>query len=125
MGLKTVILRRLVAQQSAQKLFFRPSFRTTTLSESVSCSKRTYFSTAHVISNISLASNRSLSSIKIGDVELTSERYKGSVERGNYAHLSTKDVAYFRDLLGKNRVVTDSAEIEGHNVDWLKMVRGI
>ncbi len=59
------------------------------------------------------------------DVELTSERYKGHVERGDYAHLASEDIAFFRDLLGKSRVITDSAELEGYNVDWLKMVRGI
>lgn len=45
--------------------------------------------------------SRTLTSIKVGDVELTSERYKGSVERGDYGHLASADVAFFRDLLGE------------------------
>jgi hypothetical protein len=67
---------------------------------------------------------RDFSSIKLSDVELTSERYKGQVSRGDYGHLSNEDITFFRDLLGEQRVLTEASDIEGHNVDWLKMVRG-
>jgi len=65
-----------------------------------------------------------MSSLKTSDVELTSVRYKDHVQRGNYAKLESQDIAYFKDLLGKTRVVTDTSDLEGHNVDWLKIVRG-
>ena len=55
-------------------------------------------------------------------VELTSKRYK--VSRGNYAALTGKDVEYFESILDKSRVVTDPSDLEGHNTDWLHMVRG-
>ena len=56
------------------------------------------------------------------EVELTSKRYK--VTRGNYASLTDQDVNHFKSVLEKSRVVTDETDLEGHNVDWLHMVRG-
>ncbi|CAG7727290.1 unnamed protein product [Allacma fusca] len=53
---------------------------------------------------------------------LTSERYK--VTRGNFAALNDKDLGYFESLLGKTRVLTEESDLEGHNTDWLHMVRG-
>jgi hypothetical protein len=67
---------------------------------------------------------RCMSSLKPSDVELTSVRYKDQVQRGQYAKLEPEDVAFFRDFLGKNRVITDSDDLASHNVDWLRMVRG-
>jgi len=67
----------------------------------------------------------SYSSIKLSDVELTSKRYKNHVHKDtNHGQLKADDVTYFRDYLGESRVVTDASDLEGHNVDWLRMVRG-
>ena len=57
-----------------------------------------------------------------GEVEFTSERY--GAERGKYSEINESDVSYFRSVLSSSRCVTDAEDIEPHNVDWLKMVRG-
>lgn len=66
-------------------------------------------------------------------VPLTAEHY--AVKRGDYAKLTELDIQEFRTILsgssgGKDvsevgeRVVTDPATIEPHNIDWLLSVRG-
>lgn len=57
------------------------------------------------------------------EVELTSVRYPG-VRRGNYAQLSDRHVQHFRSILPKERVITETEDVAGYNVDWLRMVRG-
>ncbi|CRK88582.1 CLUMA_CG002378, isoform A [Clunio marinus] len=59
------------------------------------------------------------SSSKIPD--LTKDRYP--IQRGQYAELSDKDYAQFESILDKNRVLTGS-DTQGHNIDWLRSVRG-
>lgn len=46
------------------------------------------------------------------------------VTRGNYATISDADVAHFESLLGENRIITDPADIQPHNIDFLSAVRG-
>ncbi|XP_021937077.1 D-2-hydroxyglutarate dehydrogenase, mitochondrial isoform X3 [Zootermopsis nevadensis] len=58
------------------------------------------------------------------EVELTSVRYPG-VRRGNYAQLSDRHVQHFRSILPKERVITETEDVAGYNVDWLRMVRGV
>ncbi|XP_028148779.1 D-2-hydroxyglutarate dehydrogenase, mitochondrial [Diabrotica virgifera virgifera] len=55
--------------------------------------------------------------------QLTKDRYP-HVKRGEYANLDQQHVGFFKDLLGLNRVITDSEECESFNVDWIKGVRG-
>ncbi|KAJ8875194.1 hypothetical protein PR048_023089 [Dryococelus australis] len=55
--------------------------------------------------------------------ELTAERYP-NVKRGNYNVLSDSHIQFFESILGRERVLTDTADVEPYNVDWLKMVRG-
>ncbi|OAD59077.1 D-2-hydroxyglutarate dehydrogenase, mitochondrial [Eufriesea mexicana] len=52
----------------------------------------------------------------------TADRY--DVKRGPYANISNNHVAYFDELLGRNRVITDADECEGYNIDHSKIVRG-
>lgn len=51
-------------------------------------------------------------------------RYKDHVQRGNFATLQPDDIAFFRATLGENRVLTEESDVEGYNVDWLRIVRG-
>ncbi|KAG5873084.1 hypothetical protein JTB14_011109 [Gonioctena quinquepunctata] len=55
--------------------------------------------------------------------QLTKDRYP-HVKRGEYAELDEHHLGFFRDLLGPDRVITDPADCEGFNVDWIKNVRG-
>jgi hypothetical protein len=57
-------------------------------------------------------------------VELTSVRYKDEVIRGNYSTITAEDISYFQDLLGKDSVSRNPAELERHNVDYYGLVRG-
>lgn len=68
--------------------------------------------------------SRSCTSTSRVDVELTSVRYKDHVQRGNYATLQPDDIAFFRETLGENRVLTEESDVDGYNVDWLGIVRG-
>ena len=57
--------------------------------------------------------------------EFTSVRYP-DIKRGNYAKVSEEDVNFFRDLLpGDGRVLTAEDDVEGYNIDWLGIVRGM
>ena len=49
-------------------------------------------------------------------------RYK--VDRGNFSKVCQDDVDFFLKLLGPHRVLLDESDLEGHNTDWLGMVRG-
>lgn len=55
-------------------------------------------------------------------VPFTADRYP--VSRGKYAELTDEDLSVFRSVLGKENVVTNSDDLEGYNVDWLKICRG-
>jgi hypothetical protein len=57
-------------------------------------------------------------------VELTSVRYKDHVKRGDFATLTEGHISFFEGLLGKPRVLTDPSDLEQHNTDWLRIVRG-
>ena len=70
---------------------------------------------------LSYRARRFASANPVGELEFTSKRYGG--ERGNYSEINEDDVRYFRSILS-SRCVTDAEDIEPHNVDWLKMVRG-
>ncbi|KAF3429149.1 hypothetical protein E2986_05180 [Frieseomelitta varia] len=52
----------------------------------------------------------------------TSDRY--NVKRGAYASISNDHVAFFNELLGRNRVIVDAEECEGYNIDYANIVRG-
>ncbi|CAG9771240.1 unnamed protein product [Ceutorhynchus assimilis] len=54
--------------------------------------------------------------------ELTKDRYP--VRRGEFAILNKEHLQFFTDLLGTQRVVTDPAECESYNIDWIRSVRG-
>ncbi|GLH15671.1 Alkyldihydroxyacetonephosphate synthase [Gryllus bimaculatus] len=56
-------------------------------------------------------------------VELTAVRYP-EVKRGNYSELTDRHIKFFENILGKDRTLTDPADVEAYNVDWIKMVRG-
>ncbi|XP_056634624.1 D-2-hydroxyglutarate dehydrogenase, mitochondrial [Diorhabda sublineata] len=55
--------------------------------------------------------------------QLTKDRYP-YVKRGQYANLDQHHLKYFKDLLGPNRVITDTDECQGFNIDWIRSVRG-
>merc|ERR1712136_308021 len=67
--------------------------------------------------------SRSLSNIKTSLPEFTSIRYP-DVQRGSYATLNETHISSFKNILDPNRVITDTTDLEGYNVDWLKTVRG-
>lgn len=52
-------------------------------------------------------------------------RYKDHVQRGKFGTLHADDIAFFREKLGINRVLTDPTDVDGYNVDWLRIVRGL
>ncbi|XP_026287639.1 D-2-hydroxyglutarate dehydrogenase, mitochondrial isoform X2 [Frankliniella occidentalis] len=53
---------------------------------------------------------------------LTKDRY--NVQRGNYATLTDRDVSFFEQIVGKSRILTDAADVEPYNADWLHSVKG-
>lgn len=53
---------------------------------------------------------------------LTKDRYP-HVKRGNFNRVTEKDIDFFKSVLG-SRVLTEESDVNGFNVDWLKMVRG-
>ena len=56
--------------------------------------------------------------------EFTSVRYP-YVKRGKYAKLTAEDVKFFEKLMpGEGRVFTSPDDVEGYNVDWMRIVRG-
>lgn len=56
-------------------------------------------------------------------VELTSVRHP-EIIRGNYSRLTEDDLSVFRNILTTNRCVSDPADLEPYNVDWMKSYRG-
>lgn len=56
-------------------------------------------------------------------VELTSVRHP-EIIRGNYSRLTEDDLSVFRNILTTNRCVSDPADVESYNVDWMKSYRG-
>lgn len=76
------------------------------------------------ISRLALAVKR-FYSIGLNEVELTSTRYKDHVQRGDFARLNESDINVFQGILGKDRILTDPADLELHNTDWIRIVRGI
>ncbi|XP_023323293.1 D-2-hydroxyglutarate dehydrogenase, mitochondrial [Eurytemora carolleeae] len=59
----------------------------------------------------------------IRNVTLSSEQYPGLV-RGRYGVISDTDIQAFNNILDTGRVLTDTDELEGYNVDWLRTVKG-
>lgn len=57
-------------------------------------------------------------------VELTSVRHP-EIIRGNYSRLTEDDLSVFRNILTTNRCVSDPADVESYNVDWMKSYRGM
>jgi len=68
--------------------------------------------------------NRSYCFVSTADVELTSVRYKGTVKRGDFSTLTDSDLGVFEGILGKDRILTDPSDLELHNLDWIRSVRG-
>ena len=57
-------------------------------------------------------------------VEFTSVRYP-KLKRGGYSRVEDRDVSVFERILpGGSRVITDPADLVGHNTDWIKTCRG-
>ncbi|XP_012151768.1 D-2-hydroxyglutaric acid dehydrogenase isoform X2 [Megachile rotundata] len=54
--------------------------------------------------------------------QFTADRYK--IERYAYSKISKEHVAFFKELLGRNRVITDPEECESYNIDFSRIVRG-
>ncbi|XP_058805835.1 D-2-hydroxyglutarate dehydrogenase, mitochondrial [Phymastichus coffea] len=54
--------------------------------------------------------------------ELTAVRYK--VKRGPYALINDQHAAFFQQLLGNERVITEPDECDTYNIDWLRIVKG-
>lgn len=67
----------------------------------------------HVSSNVTSQFN----------VKLTKDVYK--VKRGEFATLNDKHLQLFENILSKERVLTDSQDVDNYNVDWIKMLRGM
>ncbi|XP_066261640.1 D-2-hydroxyglutarate dehydrogenase, mitochondrial [Euwallacea similis] len=63
-----------------------------------------------------------LRSLASGIPELTKDRYP--VERGNFAFLDSNHLNFFKSVLGAQRMLTDPADCESFNIDWIKSVRG-
>ncbi|KAM8953170.1 D-2-hydroxyglutarate dehydrogenase, mitochondrial [Pelodytes ibericus] len=55
------------------------------------------------------------------DPPLTVERY--NVSRLPFSQVTAQDLNYFQQLV-PGRVVTDEEDLKGHNIDWLRTVRG-
>ncbi|OQV13645.1 D-2-hydroxyglutarate dehydrogenase, mitochondrial [Hypsibius exemplaris] len=55
-------------------------------------------------------------------VPFTADRYH--VRRENFAKVTADDAKVFREIVGDHGVITDAADLEGFNVDWLKICRG-
>ncbi|GLV38637.1 D-2-hydroxyglutaric acid dehydrogenase [Carabus blaptoides fortunei] len=66
---------------------------------------------------------RGLATSTDGLPELTKDRYP-HVHRGDYAELAECHVRHFTNILGDTRVLTDTTDVQGYNVDWIKNVRG-
>nr|XP_023019728.1 D-2-hydroxyglutarate dehydrogenase, mitochondrial-like [Leptinotarsa decemlineata] len=47
-----------------------------------------------------------------------------NVTRGDFNYLQNDHIHFFKSLLGENRVVMDSSDLEKYNVDWYLQVRG-
>lgn len=58
----------------------------------------------------------------LSSLKLTKDVY--DVKRGNFGVLKDSHVTAFEKILGKDRVLTDTSDVEPYNVDWIKMVRG-
>lgn len=56
------------------------------------------------------------------EIKFTKDVYK--VKRGDYAVLNDTHLQLFENILSKERVLTDPHDVESHNIDWIKMVRG-
>lgn len=52
----------------------------------------------------------------------TQDRYP--IARGRFSSITDSDIKHFESLLGANRVITDAADIQPHNIDFLQAVRG-
>ncbi|RUS80053.1 hypothetical protein EGW08_012170 [Elysia chlorotica] len=64
-----------------------------------------------------------LSSVRTSStVALTSSRLT-SLTRGPYSVVNDEDIQFFNKVL-EGRVITDKDELESHNTDWLKTVKG-
>lgn len=46
------------------------------------------------------------------------------VNRGKYGNVTDTDISHFESILTKSRVISDSAEMQGYNVDFIGCVRG-
>ncbi|XP_029643465.1 D-2-hydroxyglutarate dehydrogenase, mitochondrial [Octopus sinensis] len=73
----------------------------------------------HLRSSILSKNGRFLST----HVELTSVKHP-EILRGSYSKLSDKDLAVFESILTSSRCITDSADLEFCNTDWMKIYRG-
>lgn len=51
-------------------------------------------------------------------------QFRYDVQRGEYSSVEDKDVSFFEKLIGSQYVIKDKDEVEGHNVDFLRSVRG-
>lgn len=45
-------------------------------------------------------------------------------EKRGYAKVTERDIVIFKEIVGKDHVITDSAELASYNVDWMKHYRG-
>jgi FAD/FMN-containing dehydrogenase len=50
--------------------------------------------------------------------------WQGSLNRKPFKQLEDKDVEYFKSFLSKHSIVTDPIDLEPHNQDFTKMIRG-
>ena len=57
-------------------------------------------------------------------VELASVHFKDEISRKNFAFLNDIDLDYFKTILETNQIVQDPEELEIHNVDCYRMVKG-
>lgn len=64
-----------------------------------------------------------LSSVKI-DIQCVIQSGRYPVERGPFSQITPEDIKFFTELLSPHRIITEESELEGHNTDWLGMVRG-
>lgn len=60
---------------------------------------------------------------RLSTLPLTSELYP-SLRRGEFGELTLSDIEHFQTILDPGRVLTDPSDVEAHNIDWLRTVRG-
>jgi len=46
------------------------------------------------------------------------------VHRGKFNEIHDDDISFFQTVVGAQHVITDYSDLEMHNVDWMRSIRG-